>query len=528
MTLLDESVTAGQAGHLDDHDRIAKKLNESYDVVADYGADPTGAADATVLINAAIADRSAAGGGAVEVPDGIFLVEAHGNSYCLAMADNVHLRLAEGATIKMKANQPAFTEVVAVPIGVENWTIRGGTIDGNQANQGASTDDRHGIRVEGANRGRIKWVRFRNCDGDGIYLGFTTHSTDVEIRGCDFDDLNRNGITIGGADNVLIKKCHFGDGIAATAIDGESPSDAANSTNVEVAGNTIEANNQYAITTTGNSASGLNSNWKIHHNTLLGGSVDVTYTSKVKIHHNEITGANLASTPGIQVGHAVNGISIHHNTVTSPVYRGIYLFSSGSNFVQNAKIHHNVVSAAAENDGIRLTTVSNAEVSHNDITGNGGSAGAGVYVLASIADVSNVKVTDNTCRNFSSEGGIRGSRSSTFRLKNCILTFNIVEDTQGSPTMTTGISLAAADFIDGIVMHDNIKGVGVTTLNTHWTDLLIQLGGYGARPTYSGTGTPEAAITASIGAMFLRRDGGAGTTLYVKESGTGNTGWVGK
>lgn len=45
---------------------------------------------------------------------------------------------------------------------------------------------------------------------------------------------------------------------------------------------------------------------------------------------------------------------------------------------------------------------------------------------------------------------------------------------------------------------------------------------------YSGTGTPESVVTAPVGSLFLRRDGGAGTTLYVKQSGTGNTGWVGK
>jgi hypothetical protein len=44
----------------------------------------------------------------------------------------------------------------------------------------------------------------------------------------------------------------------------------------------------------------------------------------------------------------------------------------------------------------------------------------------------------------------------------------------------------------------------------------------------TGAGTPEAVVTASRGSIFLRNDGGAGTTLYVKESGTGNTGWVAK
>ena len=41
-----------------------------------------------------------------------------------------------------------------------------------------------------------------------------------------------------------------------------------------------------------------------------------------------------------------------------------------------------------------------------------------------------------------------------------------------------------------------------------------------------GTATPEGAVTAPIGALFRRTDGSTGTTLYIKESGTGNTGWV--
>jgi hypothetical protein len=43
-----------------------------------------------------------------------------------------------------------------------------------------------------------------------------------------------------------------------------------------------------------------------------------------------------------------------------------------------------------------------------------------------------------------------------------------------------------------------------------------------------GAGSPEGAVTASIGTLYRRTDGGANTTLYVKESGTGNTGWIAK
>jgi hypothetical protein len=41
----------------------------------------------------------------------------------------------------------------------------------------------------------------------------------------------------------------------------------------------------------------------------------------------------------------------------------------------------------------------------------------------------------------------------------------------------------------------------------------------------NGRGTPEAVVSAPVGTLFRRLDGGAGTTLYVKESGTGATGW---
>lgn len=44
----------------------------------------------------------------------------------------------------------------------------------------------------------------------------------------------------------------------------------------------------------------------------------------------------------------------------------------------------------------------------------------------------------------------------------------------------------------------------------------------------SGTGSPETVVTAPVGCLFLRRDGGALTTLYVKEVGVGNVGWAAK
>jgi len=45
----------------------------------------------------------------------------------------------------------------------------------------------------------------------------------------------------------------------------------------------------------------------------------------------------------------------------------------------------------------------------------------------------------------------------------------------------------------------------------------------------AGSGSPEGAVTANPGSLYLNLSGGANTSLFVKESGTAtNTGWVGK
>jgi len=44
----------------------------------------------------------------------------------------------------------------------------------------------------------------------------------------------------------------------------------------------------------------------------------------------------------------------------------------------------------------------------------------------------------------------------------------------------------------------------------------------------SGAGSPEGAVSGSVGSLYTRTDGSTSTTLYVKTSGSGNTGWTAK
>ena len=44
----------------------------------------------------------------------------------------------------------------------------------------------------------------------------------------------------------------------------------------------------------------------------------------------------------------------------------------------------------------------------------------------------------------------------------------------------------------------------------------------------SGVGNPEGNVAGNVGSLYTRTDGGPGSTLFVKEVGSGNTGWVAK
>jgi hypothetical protein len=95
----------------------------------------------------------------------------------------------------------------------------------------------------------------------------------------------------------------------------------------------------------------------------------------------------------------------------------------------------------------------------------------------------------------------------------------------------SGLTLDAGTFIrwnssskvyspsDGVLLLTNNAVSGFTRLELGATNLGIS----------RGTGSPEGVVTALVGSLYIRTDGGASTTLYVKESSpTPTTGWVAK
>lgn len=87
----------------------------------------------------------------------------------------------------------------------------------------------------------------------------------------------------------------------------------------------------------------------------------------------------------------------------------------------------------------------------------------------------------------------------------------ITRDSSNNLNINTTI-IPSNVYTTGDVSSNNLKFYGDSTRQIRW-----------------GTGDPNTAIVvASVGSIYLRTDGGATTTLYIKESGTGGTGWVSK
>jgi hypothetical protein len=69
-----------------------------------------------------------------------------------------------------------------------------------------------------------------------------------------------------------------------------------------------------------------------------------------------------------------------------------------------------------------------------------------------------------------------------------------------------------------------LNSSGDATINTSGRGFVLP----GGISWTSGAGSPEGVVTAPVGSLYSRSDGGLLTSLYVKESGSGNTGWAGK
>ena len=222
------------------------------DFVADvtnaaYGAKGDGKTDNTAAIQKAINAAAAAGGGIVDIPAGVYMVDAVNNR--LHLKSNVILRLDDDAVLKAFPTDKSSYDIIRLR-NVDNAHIIGGTLEGDRADHlGIGGEGGHGIRLMAATNAVIEGVTARGMWGDGIYLGkdatFPTQNENIMIHNVTLDNNLRQGLTITHAKGVKVLDSEFTNNNGTEPKSGFciEPNAGQNVSNVEVRGNLFSGNN---------------------------------------------------------------------------------------------------------------------------------------------------------------------------------------------------------------------------------------------------------------------------------------------
>jgi hypothetical protein len=495
----------------------AKERKTSFNVM-DYGAVGNGVADDSVAIRATLAAAAVVNGTTV-IPEGTYKVSKDGsNAWCLTLPANA--RITGSGTIKMADSQSSA--VRPIHIAAVNVSIDGVTINGNSSGQSVD-EQKHGIVTTAtASIVKIRNVLVQNCRGDGILIEGTSgvFLVNITTRSCE-----RNGITLYAyngevTSNVLISGCDLE--CVYQAIDFE-PEGTGDIYDIRIVGNRIATTtDSYGLAIGGSAIAHPVRQVLVQGNDVVG-SVFLIFGVDIIVESNIIDGTISSSFYAVHTQDYSERVIISGNTIKAASNKiGLYVVSSTTTPKHFVVAKNIVKTSGTDGLGMRVSGTGPISVEGNQFFGVNGYAG--IIVQASF-DMPSVQVVNNVFDGFAN--GIETAPYSTNNIEKMVVTGNTVDNTGGTPTMTRGISIAgaAAQYLNAHVF-GNVVDPGYAVPIDLWSTTVRTGGDYA--PSFSCTGTPEGAIIAPIGSTAMRRDGGAGTSFYVKESGTGNTGWVAK
>jgi hypothetical protein len=447
---------------------------------ADFGVLPAATAAAnTAAMQRAIDTVNAAGRGEVYVPDGTYTFARTGSTgYCLLLKSGVAIvgESQEGTILQQAASMAAsirlfyFTNAVGA-------SIRDVTLDGNKASQTVS-EHRHGTFIDGADDLTIERVTSQNFTGDGFYVYLDAN--DVLFRNCTAVDNVRSGITIGReCSNIQIRGCTLLDN-GQQEIDFE-PAETDHVSGVVIRGNTIgnpdgsDNVDSYVVAIGGSSSDGMTSDVELVGNTIYG-SVFVVWGEDITIKSNQIIVAD-GETPCIKVYRNCVGVDILNNDMqltrtAHSANEAVILYVDATSvgnqpdgvLIADNRMTMTTPCTTGPTCGIVARGALNLTIEGNTIEGAGGTAGSGydggVLMRANVASTSWV-VRNNRISNI---GTVGVKVYDTLAVGSVTVDENTFSDTQGTPTMVTGVDLYdGSENIAVISCADNAFGDGIAT-----------------------------------------------------------------
>ncbi|MFB9756372.1 right-handed parallel beta-helix repeat-containing protein [Paenibacillus hodogayensis] len=178
-----------------------------------FGAKGDGVTDDTEAFNKAIGN----GGVTVNVPAGTYLINADtklpGQQYAgINVRDDTTMIINKHATLKARPTDKSLFQIINI-YGRKNVTVKGGgnVIGERDQHLGTTGEGGMGIAVKGSDRVCIQDLYIANCWGDGALISTlgAQSSSNVLVQNVHFYNNRRQGVTVGGADDVVLLHCIF-------------------------------------------------------------------------------------------------------------------------------------------------------------------------------------------------------------------------------------------------------------------------------------------------------------------------------
>lgn len=192
---------------------VQAKMREVVSVL-DFGADPTGATDSTAAIQAAVAAAAR-----IYFPAGTYLtniVTLDANT--VLYGDGAASIIKQSALFSGGSYGSLYVNSGAAGTQINNIVIRDLRIEGANITAPTFSEFKHLASLNGVKNALVENVQFIGFQGDGLYIGSginggdERHNTNVIVRGCFFDGINkenRNGISVIDCDGFLAEGNYF-------------------------------------------------------------------------------------------------------------------------------------------------------------------------------------------------------------------------------------------------------------------------------------------------------------------------------
>ena len=518
--------------------------------VSAYGAAGTGLVDESTEIQAAAAAASVAGGWLV-FPTGTYLFDNVD-----VTGDNVKIVATGDVLMKPTVTGVSGTDAHMFNVTGDNFGISGCRFDMTDE---ADTYD-YGVYANGCDG-----VEIIDCQCTGGGYAFATRACDnVTIDRCRASGFKEYGICCwGDSEGITITNCKCHDTTGSVTANGIKIAGTTTGTSTQIDNVTISNNQTWACLHGIDVAINSGDHYVISDNviydctdyalvfkfntfTYLGGETGIkNATISGNAIYGEYLGVDIQREDGDPV---MTGVTFVGNTVIGPSAK-----SAGSH--PGVRVYGAVDSVVKANTvsgwrrGILVADADRIEVSNNTVvncyrpievtTQDAGMTCADNVIKGNVLKgaISTDQTISSVAINIADDASNGGPTDTIVysRVASTTGGFNVLADAGtdtdvremtdlGSPEAVYPASVGAMYIATdgGRSSTAYIKEAG--TGNTGWSIINTAY----VTTVTEGTATPEEAITAAVGSMFRRTDGGAGTSLYVKESGAGNTGWVGK